>query len=357
MTQKHAVVLFNLGAPNSLQAVKPFLRNLFSDPAILDAPRLVRFFLARRIAAKRTSAAKANYARLGGASPLLPQTEEQAEALLAALRITGVDRPGDEVRVFICMRYWHPMTEQVVAQVKGFGPDRVTLVPLYPQFSTTTTASSIGEWRRVAKAAGVIAATRAVCCWPDLPGFIQAQAARLRERLKEARAQGVPRVLFSAHGLPERIVAKGDPYPDHVERSAAAIAEAAELEPEEWVVCYQSRVGPLKWIEPYTEDEITRCAEDMRVPVVVPLAFVSEHSETLVELDEEYRDLATEAGVPGYVRVPTVQCHPAFIEGLAGMIRAVWRDPPMADAFWAAGAGGTCPETAGACPFRQDSAS
>jgi len=317
---KIAIVLFNLGGPDSPEAVQPFLRNLFSDPAILRVPGLLRWLLARLIAGRRAAIARGIYEQIGGGSPLLPNTQAQARALEAQF-------PGGHVRVFPCMRYWHPMTEAVVRSVKRFAPDRIVLLPLYPQFSTTTTASSVKAWTEAAAAAKLDVPTQTVCCYPDEEGFISASVDLVKQGLAEMADRPV-RVLFSAHGLPEKIVKAGDPYQAQVERSAKAIAD--RIGGLDWSVCYQSRVGPLKWIGPSTDAEIERAGSDGKAIVLYPLAFVSEHSETLVELDIEYRHLSEKSGVPAYVRVPTVGTHPAFIAGLAGRVRAILAEPQVA---------------------------
>jgi ferrochelatase len=310
---KIAIVLFNLGGPDSLEAVQPFLRNLFSDPAIISLPGWLRLPLARFIASRRTPKARGIYEKIGGGSPILGQTEAQARALEAALG------PEHEWRGYVCMRYWHPMTERVVASVRRFAPDRIVLLPLYPQFSTTTTASSFDAWK---KAATFKAATVEIESYPTEPGFIGASVDLVKQGLAELGDRPA-RVLFSAHGLPEKVIKRGDPYQRQVEQTAAAIA--AQLGSVDWSVCYQSRVGPLKWIGPSTDDEVRRAAADKKGIVLYPLSFVSEHSETLVELDIEYRRLAEQAGVPKYVRVPTVGTHPQFIGGLAHLVRgALW---------------------------------
>lgn len=306
---KVAIILFNLGGPDSLEAVQPFLRNLFSDPAILRLPFLLRRPLASLLARRRAPTARAIYDKIGGSSPILGQTEAQARALEAAL---GGEH---EWRGYVCMRYWHPMTEAVVRSVERFRPDRIVLLPLYPQYSTTTTASSLKVWNELAR---FKTPTTVVKDYPTEPGFIAASVALVKEGLTQA-GSGPKRVLFSAHGLPERIVKAGDPYQGQVEQSAKAIADA--IGGLDWTVCYQSRVGPLKWIGPSTDAEIARAGADKRAVVLYPLSFVSEHSETLVELDIEYRHLADKAGVPAYVRVPTVGTHPLFIAGLARLVR------------------------------------
>ena len=317
--RRTAVVLFNLGGPDRPEAVEPFLFNLFADPAIIALPNPLRWLLARMISRRRAPVAREIYASIGGGSPLLEETQAQAAAL--EVRLNGPGKP--ETRVFICMRYWHPMSAETAADVAAFAPDQVVELPLYPQYSTTTSASSLSDWRRAAGGAGVTGDARAVCCYPTAAGFIEAQADLVAEGIAAAKETGTPRVLFSAHGLPKKVIAKGDPYQWQVERTAAAVVDALHargvggFDP---VVCYQSKVGPLEWIGPATEDEIRRAGAD-RVPLVVtPIAFVSEHSETLVELDIEYREVAEHAGVPAYHRVPAVGTAPAFIAALAGAV-------------------------------------
>ena len=310
-----AVVLFNLGGPDRPDAVRPFLRNLFSDPAILRVPALLRKPLAAAIAGRRAVAAREIYAKLGGSSPLLANTVAQGSALEHALHDLG------EVRAFPCMRYWHPRAEQVAVEVKAFAPNRLVLLPLYPQYSTTTTASSLNDWHAAARRAGLSLPVSAICCYPTQPGFIAALAEAIGKSLPKAGSAN-PRVLLTAHGLPERIVAAGDPYQRHVEETAGAVIGMLNTPELDWRVCYQSRVGPLRWIGPATDEEIRRAGSEGRALVVAPIAFVSEHSETLVELDMEYGELARHCGVPSYVRVPTVSTAPAFIAGLASLVRA-----------------------------------
>ena len=308
-----AVVLFNLGGPDSPAAVLPFLRNLFRDPAILRMPAPVRLLLAEVIARGRAPVARAIYGRIGGRSPILPETEAQAHALERALADVG------EVRAFVAMRCWHPRAAQTAADVRAFAPDRVVLLPLYPQFSTTTTASSLAEWKRVY---GGATETVTVGCYPREDWFVRAYAERIAPALADARKHGTPRVLFSAHGLPQHIADAGDPYPRHVEQTVAAIARALQLPAGSWRTCYQSRVGRLEWIKPSTEDEVKRAGAE-RVPLVLaPISFVSEHSETLVELDIELRETAQHAGVPAYFRAPTVSASDTFIDGMATLVRA-----------------------------------
>lgn len=316
-----AVVLFNLGGPDRPESVQPFLFNLFNDPAIISAPGPIRWLLAHLISSRRAPTARQIYAELGGGSPLLANSERQAEALQAALSGFG------EVRVFVCMRYWHPMSDETARAVAAFEPERIILLPLYPQYSTTTTGSSLVAWRRAAAAAGVKAETKAVCCYPWAEGFATAVADLLRPALDQAAGQGRPRVLFSAHGLPKKIIERGDPYQWQVEQSVEAVVRKLAVADLDHVVCYQSRVGPLEWIGPSTDAEIERAGRDCAPVVLVPIAFVSEHSETLVELDIEYRKLAEEKGVPAYIRVATVDAAASFIASLAELVRAAHADP------------------------------
>ncbi len=326
---KTAVILFNLGGPDSLEAVEPFLFNLFNDPAIIGAPSLIRTLMARFISKKRGPVAREIYAQIGGKSPLVEETDKQARALEQAL--------GDGYRVFVAMRYWHPFAAQALQEARQWGAERVVLLPLYPQFSTTTSRSSLREWRKLT--ADWAVPTEAVCCYPDEKGLVSAIADLIRPSYEQAMTSGKPRILFSAHGLPQSVVDKGDPYPKHVEQTARAVVTALGISELDWIVCYQSRVGPMKWIGPSTEAELERAGEDGVPVVVVPIAFVSEHSETLVELDIEYRHRAEGLGIPTYVRVPAVGHHPDFIAGLAQLVR----DPAGLRGRGCAAAGQRCP--------------
>jgi ferrochelatase len=309
---KLAVVLFNLGGPDSPEAIEPFLTNLFSDPAVLSLPGLIRKPLAKFIARKRAPVAREIYAKIGGRSPIVEETQAQGVALEAALS-------EHTVKTFIAMRCWKPFTAEAAAGVAAFGPDRIVLLPLYPQYSTTTSASSLKEWARQAKAVGITAPTTTVCCYPSEPGFIAALAGAIADTAAKAKPGVSYRLLLSAHGLPKRVIARGDPYQFQVEQTAAAVM--ARLGWPDWQICYQSRVGPLEWIGPATDAEIRRAGAEGKGVIIAPVAFVSEHSETLVELDIEYAHLAHQAGVPDYLRVPTVGVRSEFIAGLAGLVR------------------------------------
>ena len=329
MTRHIAVVLFNLGGPDGPAAVKPFLFNLFNDPAIIGAPGFVRTPLAKLISSRREKCAQANYAVLGGASPLRPETQKQADALEAEL---AKALPDDAVRCFIAMRYWHPFVEEAAEAVAAFAPDEIVLLPLYPQFSTTTTASSLTAWEEAYAGSG---ASRAVCCYPVDEGFIDGYARLIGQAWEAAGKPSPVRLLFSAHGLPEKVVRAGDPYQAQVEATAAAIA--GRLAFADWKVCYQSRVGPLKWIGPATDEAILEGSREGLALVVAPIAFVSEHIETLVELDHDYARLAEANGCPAYIRAPALGVDEAFIGSLARLaVEALQR-------------GGVCPGSAYAC--------
>lgn len=318
MRPKVAIVLFNLGGPDSLETIWPFLRNLFSDPAILRVPFFVRFILARIIARARLRQATENYRLLGGKSPLLEMTQAQGRAIEAAM-------PEVEAKCFIAMRYWHPFSLAAARAVKAWQPDEVVLLPLYPQYSTTTTGSSLTAWRAAAARIGLIAPTSALCCFPTGPEFVAATLSIVQDAYEKARAAldpAVPlRILFSAHGLPESIVRGGDPYQYQIELTAAAVIAAWRGNDLDWRICYQSRATPRKWTGPGTDSEVMRAGQDKTAVLVVPIAFTSEHSETLVELDLEYKELAHREGVPGYFRVPTQQVDAGFIVALANLVR------------------------------------
>jgi ferrochelatase len=339
---KLALVLFNLGGPDSPEAVRPFLRNLFSDAAIISLPAPLRLPLAWLIARRRAPVARAIYGHIGGRSPIFEETRKQANALEAALSGDGV-----EAKAFVAMRYWHPFSDGAARAVKAFAPDKIVLLPLYPQFSTTTTASSLKDWARAARKVGLKAPTSRVCCYPYEPGFVAGAAAKIAQAAAALKPDTGYRLLLSAHGLPKRTIARGDPYQWQVEQSAAAIVKALNRPEWEAVVCYQSRVGPLEWIGPATDSEIIRAGKDGKGVIIAPIAFVSEHSETLVELDIEYRKLAAEAGVPDYRRAATVGIQDDFVDGLAKLVRAALDGKTVT-----CGDGRICPVLHGGCGYQ-----
>jgi len=341
---KTAIVLFNLGGPDGPDAVKPFRVNLFSDRAIIRAPIFIRFWLARLIAASSARAAAENYARMGGKSPLLELTQGQAEALEREM--------GGETKCFIAMRYWFPFAHEAARAVKAWGADRVVLLPLYPQFSTTTTGSSLLDWHEQAARGGLVAPTTSLCCYFDDPDYAGAIAGLVDEAIAEAKA-ALPagaglRLLFSAHGLPQSIVDSGDPYQAEVEASVAAVMSRLVDADVEHVVCYQSRATPQKWISPSTVEAIEAAGQQKIAVLLVPIAFVSDHIETLVELDIENAELAHEKGVPGYFRAKVPNSDARFIAALAGLAR---RAVAHGDGLCSARGGRACDVRHVSCPW------
>jgi ferrochelatase len=340
---KRAVVLFNLGGPDSLKAVRPFLFNLFADPAIIQLPAPARYPLAALISTTRNKPAQANYAIMGGRSPLLPETEAQAAALEAELAAQG-----HEARVFVAMRYWHPRADETAKAVAAYAPDDIVLLPLYPQYSTTTTGSSLKEWARAYRGSGRV---RTVGCYPTAPGLVDAHAEEIRKVWETAGRPRNIRLLFSAHGLPQRVIDAGDPYEAQVRATAEAIAARLPELPD-WRVSFQSRVGRLKWLEPSTEDAIVAAGSDGKGVLICPVAFVSEHVETLVELDHEYAELAAAQGIAPYLRARTPGVGAGFIQTLAAAVTSALARSgdvePHGD--W------RCPSTHGKCACRDGGA-
>lgn len=301
---RKAVVLMSMGGPDSLDAVYPFLRNLFDDPHIIPAPWPIRKILSWHIARKRTPFAQENYRVLGGKSPLLEQSLAQASELQNFFN-------KNETKIFVCMRYWHPFSKDVAKEVEKFNPDEVILLPLYPQYSTATTLSCFEDWEKNCKIKN-----RKICCYPTEPGFIAAISRLLKNGLLDKEK---PVVLFSAHGLPVSMVKAGDPYQFQIEQTVAAVIK--EFPNLNYRICYQSRVGPKEWLKPYTDEEIIKESKAGNDVIIVPVAFISEHSETLYELDIEYGNLAKENNAKSYTRVRTVEISPEFIEGLSKLIK------------------------------------
>ena len=311
---KKAVILFNLGGPDKLKNVEPFLFNLFNDPAILNLPGFLRFPLAKLIANRRAPTARKIYQELGGSSPILKLTEEQADAL--ELKLNEEDSLSD-YKCFVVMRCWHPRAEKVVQDVINYKPNEVILMPLYPQYSAATSGSSIKEWKDVCKKNNLKVKTSTICCYPTNKNFIQAHK---DEILKKINNLDNFKLIFSAHGLPEKNIKKGDPYQWQVEQSVNNIVKSLNIENLDWILSYQSRVGPLKWIGPSTEDIIVENSKLGKHIVLVPVAFVSEHSETLVELDIEYKELAVKNGCKKYLRVPALGTNINYIQAMSNLI-------------------------------------
>lgn len=311
-------MVFNLGGPDSPAAVRPFLFNLFNDPFIIPLAAPLRWLFATAISTLRAKKSRGYYAQLGGKSVLLPETEAQAKALQEVVKPYA-----DESRVFIYMRYWHPMAPEVVRELKAYNPTRIVVLPLYPQFSTTTTGTSLAALNLEAARQGLTTPMETLCCYPTHDGFVGPVAEQLRRLYDEAKVHGTPRILFSAHGLPEKTIAGGDPYEWQIAESSKAIINKLGNPGVDWVICYQSRATPVPWLGPPVEAEIKRAAADKAPVIIVPISFVSEHVETLIELDVTMRDLAKEAGVPHFSRLAAVRTDPVFINALAALTEHV----------------------------------
>ena len=314
MTKKVAVILLNLGGPDKLSSVKDFLFNLFYDQAIIQLRNPFRWFLAKFISLKRENTAKEIYAKIGGKSPILELTKKQADLLENNLNKNN----KEEFKVFVSMRYWHPFAAEVIKQLEKFSPDEILLLPLYPQFSTTTTKSSLDEFMRLLKKSSMKEIkVKSTCCYYKNFNFIKAHADLIREKILNINDQF--RILFSAHGLPEYVIKQGDPYQFQIEQSVNEIIK--ELNQKlDYVICYQSKVGSLKWITPSTEEELLKAAKENLAVVIVPIAFVSEHCETLVELDIEYKKLFEEKCQKKYIRVPALNENNNFILSLVDQV-------------------------------------
>ena len=311
---KKAIILFNLGGPDSLNAVEPFLFNLFNDPAIINLPTILRYPLAKFISKRRAPVAKQIYNEMGGKSPILEETQAQANAIEKNLQ-----DQEDEYKCFIVMRCWKPRATETINNVKDFNPDQVILLPLYPQYSNATSGSSINEWIDICKKENLKAETRIICCYPTEKDFILSYANLIKEKINLNKLDEIT-LIFSAHGLPENKIKQGDPYQWQVEQSVKELVKELSITNLNYILSYQSRVGPLKWIGPSTENVIKDEAKKQKIIIVVPVAFVSEHSETLVELDIEYRQLAEKNGSKGYIRVPAVTVNKDFINSLKSSI-------------------------------------
>jgi ferrochelatase len=317
MTQRTAVVLFNLGGPDTLAAVRPFLYNLFSDPDIFRLPLgfLTQKPFAALVSRRRAPEAAHGYAAIGGGSPLLANTRRQAIALEQSLAGDG------DFNVHVCMRYWHPRAAEVVARLKASGTARVILLPLYPQYSRTTTASSENEFRRECARQAYRPAVTMVREWYDQADFIEAIEQTLREQgtlFPDPNPDNIE-VLFSAHGLPQKIVDAGDPYETQVRATFEAVR--ARLGWPRTTLCYQSRVGPLAWLRPYTDEVIRdKARAGTKQMLVYPIAFVSDHIETLFELGQTYAQLARAHGVTHYHVAPALNEHPLLIRGLRRLV-------------------------------------
>jgi len=310
---KKAVILFNLGGPDKLDSVEPFLFNLFNDPAIISIPSFLRYPLAKFISKRRAPIAKNIYREIGNKSPILELTQDQAKSLENNLLEKG------DYKCFIVMRCWRPRASDVIKKVREYNPEEIILLPLYPQFSASTSGSSINEWNKMCEKENYKVKTKTICCYPTENNFIESHISLIKKVLKILENNNF-KLIFSAHGLPENKIKNGDPYQWQVEATVKAIMSKMKNENLDYTISYQSRVGPLKWIGPSTEEVIIKYSKEKRGIVIVPIAFVSEHSETLVELDIEYKKLAKKNGCNFYKRVPALGIEENFIKGLTELV-------------------------------------
>jgi ferrochelatase len=310
---KKAVILFNLGGPDKPESIEPFLFNLFNDPAIINIPSIFRYPLAKFISKKRTPVAKNIYKKIGNKSPILELTQDQAKSLENSLSKKG------DYKCFVVMRCWHPRASDVIKKVREHNPEEIILLPLYPQYSTSTSGSSINEWADLCKKENYHVKTKTICCYPTENNFIASHISLIKKTLKAIEDDNF-KLIFSAHGLPRSKIKKGDPYQWQVEETIKKIMSNLENENLNYVISYQSRVGPLRWIGPSTDEVIIKYSKEKKGIVIVPIAFVSEHSETLVELDIEYKKLAEKNGCSFYKRVQALGTEENFIKGLAELV-------------------------------------
>ncbi|PIE55741.1 MAG: ferrochelatase [Desulfobulbus propionicus] len=309
-SQKIGVLLLNLGGPECPEDVEPFLRNLFSDRHIIRlGPRLLQKPIAWMIARKRAPKSMENYRKIGGGSPLLRITRLQADCLAEALTGAG------NFLVRVCMRYWHPMAAEVLDELQEAGVERLVILPLYPQYSIATTGSSFFDLEETLKKKGWSVPVTWIHDWPDEPGYIQALAQRVEEGLADFSQP--PALLYSAHSLPVRFIDEGDPYVEHLQRTITAL-ETVTGHPGQ--LCYQSRSGPVEWLGPSTPETIQALITNNRRGVlVVPLSFVSDHVETLYEIDVEYREMAEQAGLT-FACTKGLNDLPLFIKALRSLV-------------------------------------
>lgn len=313
------VLLLNLGGPEKLEDVRPFLFNLFSDPEIIRLPfPWLQKPLAWFIATSREKKSQENYKYIGGGSPLRRITDEQAVALQGKLLEKGLD-----VKMYVGMRYWHPFTEEAIAQIKRDGITRLVILPLYPQFSISTSGSSFRLLEQIWQADPSLHEIdyTVIQSWYDRAGYLRAMADLISQELDQTPNPEKVHIFFSAHGVPQSYVEEaGDPYQHEIEECTRKIIETLKRS-NEHTLAYQSRVGPVEWLKPYTEDAIPELAQQgVNDLLVVPISFVSEHIETLQEIDMEYRELAEESGIHHFYRVPALNTHPVFIEDLADLV-------------------------------------
>jgi protoporphyrin/coproporphyrin ferrochelatase len=318
--KKTAVVLFQLGGPDSLEAVEPFLYNLFMDPDIIDFPGacIARRSLAACISKRRSPNAAEKYRQIGGKSPILDLTQLQASSLESALRIQNIN-----AHVFIAMRYWHPMVDEVVQKIKADRFEQIILLPLYPQFSKATTVSSINEWERQMKKQGCVIPTKFICCYPIQPRYIEAIVENINSALVRFPAAAATDIdlIFSAHSVPLSFIKRGDPYQLQIEETVRSIIQHGKWNSPH-TLCYQSKVGPMKWLKPSLIETIEYLAGKKRqYLLVIPISFVTDHIETLHEINIEAREHAVSLGIQRFEVMPALNDHPAFIHCLLELVQ------------------------------------
>ncbi|XP_077221503.1 ferrochelatase-2, chloroplastic-like [Tasmannia lanceolata] len=322
--EKVGVLLLNLGGPETLEDVQPFLFNLFADPDIIRLPRLFRFLqkpLAQFISVLRAPKSKEGYASIGGGSPLRRITDAQAEELRKFL--SAKDVPA---KVYVGMRYWHPFTEEAIEQIKRDGITKLVVLPLYPQFSISTSGSSLRLLESIFKEDEYLVNMQhtIIPSWYQREGYIKAMANLIEQELQKFEFPAKVMIFFSAHGVPLAYVEEaGDPYKAEMEECVDLIME--ELENRNimnaYTLAYQSRVGPVEWLKPYTDETIVELGQKgVKSLLAVPISFVSEHIETLEEIDVEYKELALKSGIEKWGRVPALGCEPNFISDLADAV-------------------------------------
>lgn len=322
------VLLLNLGGPDELKDVGPFLFNLFADPEIIRIPfPWLQRPLAWLISTLRTKKSQENYQQIGGGSPLRQITEAQAQALGEQLAAKG-----QPAQVYVGMRYWYPFTEEAIARIKRDRIEHLVILPLYPQFSISTSGSSFRLLQRIWLEDPKLDAIEytVIPSWYKQPGYLQAMAQLIAQELESFENPNSVHIFFSAHGVPKSYVEEaGDPYQQEIEECTALIMQTLNR-PNAYTLAYQSRVGPVEWLQPYTEDAIEKLgAEGIKDLLVVPLSFVSEHIETMQEIDIEYREVAEEAGIHNFGRVPALNTHPVFITGMADLVLEALKSPSI----------------------------
>jgi ferrochelatase len=317
---KLGVLLFNLGGPETLRDVRPFLYRLFSDPEIIRVKWTpLRKLIAFMIATFRHKTSEGYYSQIGGGSPLRRLTEEQAEALAAELKSRG-----SNVQTFVGMCTWHPLLEEAVERVQRSDIDSLVILPLFPQYSVTTTGSGFAALRRLIDERPEFKKLNIqwVSAWPDQPTYIQSFAEAIERELARFTDSGKAHILFSAHSIPESYVKEGDPYLNQTKQTVELVMDRLGRR-HPYQLCFQSKIGPVKWLEPFTSDVITKLGkEGVEDVLVVPISFVSEHIETLYELDILFKKIAAEAGVRNFRRVPALNSDATFIRALAEIVES-----------------------------------